>query len=81
VVHAGAFDQTGSVKGGPYTHGPYPNPLGILGQRPGQFVLMDVVDDGEEEVCVTWTGKRLDPGDERPSTLLQWQKCFDAPPA
>lgn len=79
VVHAAPFDQSGSVKGGPYTHGPYPNPLTLFGRRPGQFVLMDVRDDGGEEVCVTWTGKRYDPGTDRLQTLLKWGRCFAVP--
>jgi alkaline phosphatase D len=40
---------------------------------------MDVRDDGGDEVCVTWTGKRLDPGRDRLSTLLKWGTCFDVP--
>jgi alkaline phosphatase D len=79
VVHAAALDQTGSVKGGPYTHGPYPNPLRLFGQTDGQFVLMDVQDDGGEEVCVTWTGKRYEVGTERLVTLFEWGRCFPVP--
>ena len=81
VVHAASMDQTGSVKGGPYTHGPYRTPLTLFGRRPGQFVLMDVQDDGGDEVCVTWTGKRYDPGRARLSTLLEWGTCFPVPGA
>ena len=80
VVHAAALDRVGSVKGGPYTHGPYPNPFTLFKRRAGQFVLMDVTDDGGDEVCIRWAGKRYAPGDERPVSLLQWKKCFDAPP-
>ena len=76
VVHAAALDRPGSVKGGPYTHGPYPNPFTLFGRRPGQFVLMDVTDTGGKEVCVRWSGKRYDPGDARTKTLLEWRKCF-----
>jgi alkaline phosphatase D len=79
VVHAAALDQTGSVKGGPYTHGPYPTPLTLVGRRPGQFVLMDVHDGGGDQVCVTWTGKRYLPGPDRLTTLLEWRTCFPAP--
>jgi alkaline phosphatase D len=79
VVHAAAFDRPGSVKGGPYTHGPYPNPLTLFGRRPGQFVLMDVHDDGDEEVCITWTGKRYAPGPDELQTLLEWDRCFTMP--
>jgi alkaline phosphatase D len=76
VVHAAALDRPGSVKGGPYTHGPHPNPISLFGRRAGQFVLMDVYDDGGEEVCVQWTGMRSDPGHDRPSPLFSWRKCF-----
>jgi len=79
VVHAAALDRPGSVKGGPYTHGPYPNPFTLFGRRSGQFVLMDVRDDGGEEVCVTWTGKRYDPGSDQLRTLLTWDRCFSLP--
>jgi len=79
VVHAAALDQTGSVKGGPYTHGPYPNPFRLFGQTDGQFVLMDVEDDGGDEVCVTWTGKRYEVGAERLVTLFEWGRCFPVP--
>ena len=79
VVHAASLDQTGSVKGGPYSHGPYRTPLTLFGRRPGQFVVMDVEDDGGDEVCVSWTGKRYDPGRDRLSTLLEWDTCFPVP--
>ena len=79
VVHAAALDKGGSIKGGPYTHGPYRNPFSLFGRRPGQYILMDVQDNGED-VCITWTGKRYNPASETASTLLQWDRCF-APPA
>jgi len=79
VVHAAAFDQIGSVKGGPYTHGPYPNPFALFGRTDGQFVLMDVRDDGGDEVCVAWTGKRYETDTDQLVTLLDWKRCFPAP--
>jgi alkaline phosphatase D len=79
VVHAGALDQTGSTKGGPYTHGPFPNPLTLIGRRPGQYVLMDVQDDGGDRLCVTWTGRRYTPRTDRRTTLLEWRQCFPRP--
>lgn len=79
VVHAAALDRTGSVKGGPYTHGPYPNPFRLFGQTDGQFVLMDVQDEGGEEVCVTWTGKRYETKTDRLVTLFEWARCFPEP--
>jgi phosphodiesterase/alkaline phosphatase D-like protein len=39
LLHAGALDRPGSVKGGPYSEGAYPGA--------GQFGLLEVQDDGE----------------------------------
>jgi phosphodiesterase/alkaline phosphatase D-like protein len=78
VVQAAALDQLGSEKGGPYTLGPYPNPFAVFGRTDGQFVLMDVQDDGGEEVCITWTGKRHEVDTGRVVDLLEWSKCFPA---
>ncbi|WP_232798133.1 alkaline phosphatase D family protein [Salinibacter altiplanensis] len=79
VVQVASLGRRGSVKGGPYTHGPYPTPIRLFGQNDGQFVLMDVQDDGGEEVCITWTGKRYQADTERLVTLLDWRRCFPAP--
>lgn len=49
VMQAGAFDRTGSVKGGPYSEGTYPGG--------GQFGLMTVEDDGGPTVNVAWSGR------------------------
>ena len=76
VVHAGALDRRGSVKGGPYTHGPYPNRFSLLGANDGQFVQMDVRDDGSGPVCITWTGKRWAYDDERVVDLDALRRCF-----
>jgi alkaline phosphatase D len=79
VVHAAALDQIGSEKGGPYTHGPFPNPFAVFGRTDGQFVLMDVEDTGGEEVCITWTGKRHEIETGQVVDLLEWSKCFSTP--
>ncbi len=75
VIHAAALDQRGSVKGGPYTHGPYRNPFRLFGRRPGQFVLMDVHDDGDD-VCVSWSGRRYHANTNSIESLLEWETCF-----
>ena len=80
VVHAAALDRRGSVKGGPYTHGPYPNRFTLFGSNDGQFVLMDVEDKGGSEVCINWTGQRYRFDSQRLTTLLKWERCFDAQP-
>lgn len=49
VMHAAPLDRRGSVKGGPYSEGTYP--------ESGQFGLMTVTDDGGGTIEVTWTGR------------------------
>ncbi len=49
VFHAAALDQTGSLKGGPYSHGAFPGR--------GQFGLMFVADDGDSTITVSWSGR------------------------
>jgi hypothetical protein len=47
VMQAAALDRSGSVKGGPYSHGAYPGG--------GQFGLMTVIDTGDS-IRVQWKG-------------------------
>ncbi|MBL9214734.1 MAG: alkaline phosphatase D family protein [Opitutaceae bacterium] len=49
IFQAAALDRSGSVKGGPYSHGTFPGG--------GQFGLMKVSDDGGPQVFVEWTGR------------------------
>lgn len=49
VLHAGPLDRPPSIKGGPYSHG-------RSGVR-GQYGVMDVLDDGGDQICITWTVK------------------------
>jgi alkaline phosphatase D len=79
VVHAAALDRRGSVKGGPYSHGSFPNRVTLLGANDGQFVLMDVTDTGGDTVCARWTGKRYRYDTHEVVDLLQWETCFDVP--
>jgi hypothetical protein len=48
VFHAAALDRPGSVKGGPYSQGTYPGA--------GQFGLLDIEDNGDGPVRVTFRG-------------------------
>ncbi len=48
VLHAAALDQSGSIKGGPYSEGAFPGG--------GQFGLMQVTDTGDSMV-VNWSGR------------------------
>jgi len=46
VFHAAALDRPGSYKGGPYSQG--------YSKEPGQFGIVEITDDGNEEVCFKW---------------------------
>jgi alkaline phosphatase D len=70
VIHAAALHRNGSVKGGPYSHGSYPNPSAL----DGQYGVIEVSDAGNE-VCVSYTGKRLPDGDATPVDILTWSAC------
>ena len=48
VFHAAALDQTGSIKGSPYSEGTFPGP--------GQFGLMTVIDK-TDSITVQWSGR------------------------
>lgn len=49
IFHAGALDQHGSVKGGPYSHGAFPGG--------GQFGWMEIIDEGGDTLRIVWTGR------------------------
>ena len=65
VLHAAALDRPGSIKGGPYTHGPIPGG--------GQFGTVEVVDEGGSEVTV-----RMSALDWRGEELLTLSETIDA---
>jgi phosphodiesterase/alkaline phosphatase D-like protein len=48
VFHAGALDRPGSEKGGPYSEGAFPGA--------GHFGLIEIEDDGGDEISVTLRG-------------------------
>jgi alkaline phosphatase D len=75
VVQAAALDRTGSTKGGPYTIGPFPNRFSLRGANDGQYVRMDVNDEGDT-ICVTWTGRRWAYDDRAMKDLFRTQTCF-----
>lgn len=75
VVQAAALDRIGSVKGGPYTIGPFPNRFSLRGANDGQYVRMDV-DDRGGAICVTWTGRRWAYDEEAVVDLFSWSRCF-----
>ncbi|HHP7236904.1 alkaline phosphatase D family protein [Longibacter sp.] len=78
VVQAAALDRRGSVKGGPFSIGPFPNRFSLRGANDGQYVRMEVDDDGADSVCITWTGRRWAYDRQRMTDLFAWEKCFEA---
>ena len=50
IFHAGPLDRKPSIKGGPYSHG-------ASGVR-GQFGIMEVIDDGGDNICIEWKVKK-----------------------
>ena len=75
VVQAAALDRQGTTKGGPYTLGPFVNGSTVL-PHDGQWVRMQVEDDGGAEVCLTWTGHQVDWTTGASSQLFEWDRCF-----
>tara|TARA_R110002110_G_scaffold415860_1_gene658688 strand:- start:3693 stop:4829 length:1137 start_codon:yes stop_codon:yes gene_type:complete len=72
VFHAAALNKRGSTKGGPYSHGTFPNPE----PNTGQYGLVHVVESEDEGTCVSFDGKRVNSSADKIQTLLTWQRCF-----
>lgn len=71
IFQASAINQGGSTKGGNYSHGTYPNPSHDV----GQFGVVTVTDNGDENVCIEFKGYRIDRNDEAPYELLSYSFC------
>ncbi len=67
VLHAGALDRPGSIKGGPYSHGAFPGA--------GRFGLLEVADDGSDQIEVALVGM-LYTGEE----LVRLERSFEVEP-
>ena len=52
ILHAGALDRRGSVKGGPYSHGTFPGG--------GQYGIVEIGDDGGDTIEVGLRGYTWD---------------------
>lgn len=80
VLQAAPLDRRGSVKGGPYTHGPFAPPLfSMTNTFDGQFGIITVEDEGGSELCLTFSGRRLDRSDDEVEELLRLTRCFQVP--
>jgi len=66
VLHGGALDRPGNVKGGPYSEGAFPGG--------GQFGLLDIIDDGDSQISVILRGM-----DWAGNELVSLERTFDAP--
>lgn len=56
VLQAAAINQTGSFRGGTFSHGFFSNPT----QQHGQYAALDITDDGSNNITVGITGYRVD---------------------
>ncbi len=63
VFHAAALDRSGSIKGGPYSHGAFPGG--------GQYGWIDVEDGGGASVLVRFSGRKAN-GTE----LVSYEKTY-----
>lgn len=62
TLHAAALGRPGSVKGGPYSHGAFPGS--------GQYGVLDITDDGGDDVCVYYRGVNIYKG-----VLVEYDTC------
>ena len=71
ILHAGPLDRKPSIKGGPYSNG-------VSGVR-GQYGIMEIIDNGGDELCVKWKIKNHKGEFVKNTTgdLLQHSFCFD----
>ncbi|MEM8599054.1 MAG: alkaline phosphatase D family protein [Bacteroidota bacterium] len=80
VLQAAPLDRRGSIKGGPYTHGPYAPPVfSITNTFDGQFGVITVEDTGGSEICLTFSGRRLDRSDDEVEELIRFTHCVEVP--
>lgn len=68
VFHAAALDRGGSIKGGPYTHGPF--------SGTGQFALVTVTDNNSDQICVAYSGLQRNSTTGNLSELIDWSDCY-----
>jgi len=77
VFHAGAIDQAGSKKGGPYSHGAFTNrTIGVHGD--GQFGLVTLDDDGGDTLTVRVRGMRREHDTDELVELIRWERTYPA---
>ncbi|HVR96387.1 MAG TPA: alkaline phosphatase D family protein [Thermoanaerobaculia bacterium] len=77
VLHAAALDRPGSIKGGPYSGGTFPN---RSRKGDGQFGILEVQDDGGAKICVDLSGWRYEGDTGGVSQLVELKRCFPVPP-
>lgn len=68
VFHAAALDRSGSIKGGPYSHGPF--------SGTGQFALVTVTDNNSSQICVAYSGLQRDGTTGSLTELIDWSDCY-----
>ncbi len=71
VLQAAAVNQTGSFRGGSFSHGYFSNPT----QQHGQYAVLDITDNGGNNIVVAITGYRV-ASDASESVLITQSLTF-----
>jgi hypothetical protein len=73
IFQAAALNRGGSVKGGIFSEGTYPNPT----YNTGQFGIIDVIDTGGDSICLELKGYRTDSVGMNTNVVVSYNFCRD----
>jgi hypothetical protein len=73
IFQAAALNRGGSVKGGSFSEGTYPNPT----YNTGQFGIVDVIDSGGDSICFELKGYRTDSVGMNTNVVVSYNFCRD----
>lgn len=71
IFQAAALNRSGSIKGGTFSEGVFPNPTYYT----GQFGWVDIIDNGGDSICLNLTGYRVDSAGTATNTILNYSFC------
>jgi alkaline phosphatase D len=73
IFQAAALNRAGSIKGGTFSEGTFPNPI----YNSGQFGLVDVIDNGGDSICFELNGYRTDSLGANTNVVVSYHFCRD----
>jgi alkaline phosphatase D len=71
IFQAAALNRGGSIKGGAFSSGVFPNPT----PETGQFGVVDVIDNGGDTICITFNGYRTDSVGQNTAIITSYSFC------